>query len=151
MLILKKLGGGGLTTPQYPPRYSPVCITAATYSIYMHGLTNKYTSYRAAAQSTTLCSSPLHRCVCSNTHRNCVCLHRCVCPLHTQQCSGLEHRLLSPCLTRTLRQLSRPPKVRASRGVWGHASPPGNFGFFEAQISYFQHFEEFSNKKLTLH
>jgi hypothetical protein len=40
--------------------------------------------------------------------------------------------------------------VRASRGVWGHA-PPENFGFFEAQISYFQHFEEFSNKKLTLH
>jgi hypothetical protein len=28
--------------------------------------------------------------------------------------------------------------------------PPENFGFFEAQISYFQHFEEFSNKKLTL-
>jgi hypothetical protein len=44
MLILEKLGG--LTTPQYPhpPRYSPVCITAATYSIYMHGLTNNYTS-----------------------------------------------------------------------------------------------------------
>jgi hypothetical protein len=38
----------------------------------------------------------------------------------------------------------------ASRGVWGHASPE-NFGFLEAQISYFQHFEEFSNKKLTLH
>jgi hypothetical protein len=29
--------------------------------------------------------------------------------------------------------------------------PPENFGFFEAQISYYQHFEEFSNKKLTLH
>jgi hypothetical protein len=41
-------------------------------------------------------------------------------------------------------------KVRASRGVCGHA-PPENFGFLEAQISYFQHFEEFSNKKLTLH
>ena len=43
MLSLKKLGGG-VNHPQYPPRYSPVCITAATYSIYMHGLTNKYTS-----------------------------------------------------------------------------------------------------------
>jgi hypothetical protein len=40
--------------------------------------------------------------------------------------------------------------VRASREVWGHA-PPENVGFREAQISYFQHFEEFSNKKLTLH
>jgi hypothetical protein len=29
--------------------------------------------------------------------------------------------------------------------------PPENVGFLEAQISYFQHFEEFSNKKLTLH
>jgi hypothetical protein len=28
---------------------------------------------------------------------------------------------------------------------------PENFGFFEAQIGYFQHFEEFSNKKSTLH
>jgi hypothetical protein len=30
------------------------------------------------------------------------------------------------------------------------ACPPENFGFLEAQISYFHHFEEFSNKKLTL-
>jgi hypothetical protein len=28
---------------------------------------------------------------------------------------------------------------------------PENFGFLEAEISYFQHFEEFSNKRLTLH
>jgi hypothetical protein len=30
------------------------------------------------------------------------------------------------------------------------AYPPENVGFLEAQISYFPHFEEFSNKKLTL-
>jgi hypothetical protein len=29
--------------------------------------------------------------------------------------------------------------------------PPENFGFLEAEISYFQYFEEFSKKKLTLH
>ena len=29
--------------------------------------------------------------------------------------------------------------------------PPKNFGFLEAQIIYFQHFEEFSNNKLTLY
>ena len=33
----------------------------------------------------------------------------------------------------------------------GGMPPPENFGFFEAQIGYVQHFEEFSNKKLTLH
>ena len=49
---------------------------------------------------------------------------------------------------RILRQPSRPPKVQASKGVWGHT--PGNCGFLEAQINYFPHFEEFSNKKLTL-
>jgi hypothetical protein len=39
--------------------------------------------------------------------------------------------------------------VSLKRGLG--ACPPENFGFFETQISYFQHFEEFSNKNLTLH
>jgi hypothetical protein len=46
MLILKKLGGG-VNHPPIPPSLQPClyqCITAATYSIYMHDLTNKYTS-----------------------------------------------------------------------------------------------------------
>jgi hypothetical protein len=42
-------------------------------------------------------------------------------------------------ITRILRQ----PK----RGL-GHA-PQEKFGFLEAQTSYFQHFEEYSNMKLT--
>jgi hypothetical protein len=63
----------------------------------------------------------------------------------------IRHMAADQAITRILRQASRPPKLRVSRGVWGHAPPPENFGFLEAQTSYFQHFEEFSNKKLTLH
>jgi hypothetical protein len=61
------------------------------------------------------------------------------------------HRKADQATTRIMKQPIRPPKVQASRVVWGIFPNQENFGFFEAQISYFHHFEEFSNNKLTLH
>ena len=37
--------------------------------------------------------------------------------------------------------LRRAPTVRASRGVWGHAPPPGNFANLVSLKWHFQHFD----------
>jgi hypothetical protein len=61
---------------------------------------------------------------------------------------NIDHRAADQAITRILRQPSRPPKVRASRGVWGHVPPrniwiswnsdklfPAFWGVFQQEIN----------------